>query len=75
MLLYLQGIFLCKKCTKNLDVSKNISTFALAKAKTRVTRSTAARLRYVLPYALPTACYAHIGDPGKIKFNGWRQPF
>ena len=39
MLLYLQGIFLCKKCTKNLDVSKNISTFALAKSERGVAQS------------------------------------
>ena len=39
MLLYLQGIFYVKKCTKNLDVSKNISTFALAKSERGVAQS------------------------------------
>ena len=42
-------------------------TFAVANVKTRVTRSTAAQLRYVLRYALPTAnaSLVYVGDPIK----------
>ena len=50
--------------TRKRDVRSANEMRTVAYAKTRVTCSTAARLRYVLHYALPTATLAgYIGDP------------
>ena len=48
-------------------ISNIFCTFAPANVKTRVTRSTAAQLRYVLRYALPLANFVYSGDPKEIK--------